>query len=268
MKTRTTIHWLAGIAGGLLLVVPVLGWAARDWGPGGVPGALQVCQWDLELCEWELEQSPILPGDGWPEDGYPSGGVPLAYENNWDGTFTDLNTKLMWEHKWGTVGEPVECSHETFPVPQCLNVWDVDNRYTWTEADDDLTDPDGPAFVFFLEMRNHTCGGEMYQVNCETDADCAGEIYPYCGLGGHMDWRLPTVKELQSLVDYSTYNPAVSDELPGATVADDYWSSTSDASWEFYAWSVDFHLGLVSSGNVLGPYKSFDYRVRAVRGGR
>ena len=38
---------------------------------------------------------------------------------------------------------------------------------------------------------------------------------------GHCDWRMPNVKELQSIVDYSKTNPASS--VPGATAADGYW---------------------------------------------
>src|SRR2546426_88035 len=56
---------------------------------------------------------------------------------------------------------------------------------------------------------------------------------------GHNDWRLPNVKELQSIVDYENFNPAVAPAFnnnctAGATVttgsctatpASDYWSS-------------------------------------------
>jgi hypothetical protein len=266
MKTRTTIHWFAGLAGALLLALPVMGWAASDWGPGGVPGALARCEADLEACL--AEPCAIFPGDGWPDDPVVPGGAALSYTDNGDGTFTDDNTGRMWEIKTGTVGDPVECSHESFPTQCWLDVANVNNRWTWTESDGDLTDPDGTAFVFFLEMRNHTCGGQMYQVNCDTDADCVGETYPYCGLAGYTDWRLPTVKELQSLVDYSRPNPeepdvpAVSPDLPGATAMWYYWSSTSYANNDGLAWDVSFSIGYVSSYN-----KGNDSHVRAVRGG-
>jgi hypothetical protein len=273
MKTRTTIHWLAGLAGALLLAVPALGWAQSPWGKGGVPAVLEQCEDELAACL--AEPCAIFPGDGWPDDppdyALP-GGAPLSYTDNGDGTFTDDNTGLMWEVKTGIVGDPVACVHGSFPPSCWADVANVNNRWTWTEADDDPTDPDGTAFVFFLEMRNHTCGGQMFEVECDSDADCAGETHPYCGLGGHMDWRLPTAKELQSLVDYSVPypGPVVKQDpegLPGATAPSYYWSSTADASNDGNAWNVHFAGGHVGSGYVGYNLKGNDFHVRAVRGG-
>lgn len=80
-------------------------------------------------------------------------------------------------------------------------------------------------------------------------------------LGGHDDWRLPTVQELVTLVDYSRHHPAIHPIF--ATAADGYWSSTTVATFPSYAWLVYFGGGDVGSLNV----KSGSGYVRAVRGG-
>jgi large repetitive protein len=85
----------------------------------------------------------------------------------------------------------------------------------------------------------------------------------YCNnldLGGHTDWRLPNRNELQSLVDYSAFNPSVNNLFPN-TVASYYWSSTTYASNTTLAWNVNFFLGFVFTYN-----KSNAYYVRCVSG--
>jgi len=87
-------------------------------------------------------------------------------------------------------------------------------------------------------------------------------------LAGYDDWRLPTPKELQSIVDYSRSAPAIDTALFPGTVSSKYWSSTTDA--DIYvnspgiAWYVNFSSGFISYESS----KRETYAVRAVRGGQ
>ena len=91
---------------------------------------------------------------------------------------------------------------------------------------------------------------------------------------GHADWRLPNLRELQSIANYQNALPAVSPAFNNncssgcpvttcsCTYNGDYWSSTSEALSPSHAWFVDFQDGLLATGGKTGTEP-----VRAVRGG-
>jgi hypothetical protein len=63
-------------------------------------------------------------------------------------------------------------------------------------------------------------------------------------------WRLPTRKELQTIVDYSQSNPAIDPTAFPATPAASFWSSSPVAGSPANVWNVNFDYGNTSSNRV------------------
>jgi hypothetical protein len=102
-------------------------------------------------------------------------------------------------------------------------IHDKDNKYTWY----DPTDPnpgfpgDGTDTKDFIDELNST------------------------HFGGYSDWRLPTIKELGSIVNFDIPYPGLTIDtnfFPN-TVSSFYWSSTTNASLTYYAWGLYFGDG-------------------------
>ena len=126
-------------------------------------------------------------------------GHKMAYQDNGDGTVTDLNTLLMWQQ--------------------------ADNGSTreWQTACD----------------------------YCE-----------YLNLAGYSDWRIPTRRELISIVDVGKVYPAINtDYFPDCQTSTVYWSG--DAIGTSMAWIVNFQ-----AGRVLSVSMSHDVSVKCVRLGQ
>lgn len=98
--------------------------------------------------------------------------------------------------------------------------------------------------------------------NTTRDWSAAGAYCDGLTLAGYTDWRLPSKKELQTLVSYDAANPAIdSNAFPG-TEPSEYWSVTSAAYRSSYAWYVNFSYGYVN--NYIKTVSSY-YYVRCVR---
>ena len=148
----------------------------------------------------------------------------------------DEVTGLIWEVKQDNDG-----------TKHYNNPHDADNTYTWYDSN--------PA----------TNGGNAGMSGADTDTeDFIGALNAGSGFCGHIDWRLPTIKELSRLID--------SDCCVGAVITVgffwqtrpvDYWSSTTNTLFTDHAWSVRFKSGIVDENN-----KAKRYAVRAVRHGQ
>ncbi len=118
-------------------------------------------------------------------------------------------------------------------------VW-PDPRFT-DHRDGTITD--NLTGLMWVQAPHDLDGNSEYQTWNNAIDYCNGLTH-----AGHSDWRLPNVRELQSLIDYGRYDPALPSGHPfiGIQVAS-YWSSTSHAELTNPAWTVAMSLGYVAS---------------------
>ena len=160
---------------------------------------------------------------------------------------------------WDVYGNPIDCAGTGQDGDQMGVPW-PDPRFT-DNGDGTVTD----NLTHLIWLRNANCFGYRTWTNALSDANTLAD--GYCGLtDGSLagDWRLPNVKELQSLIDFGQYNPALPAGHPFSGVQSGYyWSSTAYVGNPGNAWLVDLGFGLVGYSGKSGAFY-----VWPVRGGQ
>jgi hypothetical protein len=152
--------------------------------------------------------------------------IPCRYRDNGDNTVTDFDTGLMWAKQHALDGST-----------SVSDVLDADDTFS-------LDDAAAAAATLTGTSTNGT------------------NLTPVPGIGAHIDWRLPTIVELTTIVDTTTVacqvgGPCI-DPIFGPTVPGFYWASTTED--DSTGLLVNFQTGALFDGNP-----SFAAHARPVR---
>ena len=125
----------------------------------------------------------------------------------------------------------------------------ADSRYT---VHDDGTVTDRRTGLMWKQCAEGLSGKECSSGSAESmDWDTAIEWAKRKSYAGYSDWRLPNVKELNSIVDNSRFVPSINVTIFPNTPPDWFWSSSLNNSNKNLAWFVGFSLGS----------ENYDYRL-------
>jgi hypothetical protein len=123
--------------------------------------------------------------------------------------------------------------------------------------------PPSPAFADAPTGRYVVDGGTVTDTRTRLtwqrspDATPRGWTFaaPYCSdldLNGK-GWRLPSVKELLTLVDESRWGPAIDPVAFPSTPSDYFWTSSQLATFPMFVWTVFFGKGTASFFDINNP---------------
>lgn len=117
-------------------------------------------------------------------------------------------------------------------------------------------------FVIIAETVEDVATKLTWQRSASKKKYSSSEAAAYCAalvLRGS-GWRLPTIKELHTLVDETRTNPAIDAQAFPETPAGYFWSASRVANFAMYGWTVNFADG----SDLWYPVENLQH-VRCVR---
>ena len=155
--------------------------------------------------------------------------------NEWACT-RDNVTGLIWEVKLNDINQLRHAGH----------------NYTWYDGTTGDEGTDTCRGTLAAAPYANQCNIENYKLAVNA-----------VGLCGKTDWRVPTRRELLSIVHHGRSNPSIDTTFFPNTQSAFYWSSDIFALDPANAWRVNFDNGDTFAGN-----QAIDSRVRLVRSGQ
>jgi len=200
----------------------------------------------------------------------------IGWVGIWTGLLTAEGTQAV-ELAWVYIANDVQSNLPDTGIELC---YDIDTEMECPSPGEPFYGQDAQYVTNPMSFTDHGDGTVtdnvtwlMWQQEDDDIERTWYEAIDYCEaleLAGHTDWRLPDEYELQGIVDYGRFDPAIDTTYFPGTYYDGwvyYWSSSTCASYTYSAWKVSFSSGSVGYGfkSTIG-FSPYDYYVRCVRG--
>jgi hypothetical protein len=166
---------------------------------------------------------------------------------------------------YDNAGNVIDCASASCPGQDGSYATDCPSDGRFTDNGDGTVTDNCTGLMWQKDTADVNGDGQIDGNLVGTDTLSWCDALVYCenlSFAGRSDWRLPNVRELQSIADYGRSNPSI-DPIFGA-IAEAYWSSTTVDLFPNDAWPVGFKVGDIDwdLAKTIGSF------VRAVRNAR
>jgi hypothetical protein len=175
----------------------------------------------------------------------------------WSATEYDANSSFAWKVSFSTGLDSAPLKTDTrYPAyVRCVRGENGVIQSTYTRDDDNETVTDGVSGLQWQD--DSSVATQLF--------DSWNSALEYCENlehGTYLDWRLPNLNELWSIVDLEEHFPAIDPSFTHTAASQPYCTSTSLATSSQYGWKIHFNYGF-----NLSPEKNTTCYGRCVRGG-